>query len=396
MLTSDCQPVLNDASGICFPAPAGCAVDRLSSICTTRAYEKILVNLQTLSLTANPTVVNFMEQMIDLLNDLPPWTVIQAFKPAVTNYYLDENYWQDDPAPTTLGVIRFLIGVPGNKFTVIIPSEAFPEEGLYLPHLHVRLHNNAGPVAVCQEDHAINFTWVDGMTMTLPYSSGCLQPDDDAPRLTIGTWAQDWVVLNGMMDISSIPLPMLTPPLSHISVEDIETLLAGRELLQEVWPLAYGSVQRCYNSVLMQPYDDQGTSSISMNVLHGALISSARDPIQVGDALCHEGSHARMNLAFTLDPLLENSSDETHPSPWRQDLRPLSGLLNGIHAFLNVCKYYQKVMDVTNDIDSTADMYKLQRERVLQAWEYMAPRIKPTSYGAMILNDMEAGIGELQ
>jgi hypothetical protein len=396
MLTSNAEIKLTDASGICFPASAGCAADRMSSICVSMLYDSVLDRLSQLSVTACPTVVHFMEQTLALLQALPPWTRLQAFRPAVANYYLDQSYWQSDPAPSTLGVMRFLFGVPDLEFTAMIPAEAFTAQGLYLPHLHVRLYSDNGPVAVTQQTHSIHFTWTDGVTMTLPCIHGHAAVDTDAPRMAAGLWAQEWMILNGMLDESEPPLSIPVSPLTEVDSQDVETLLAGRELLQDVWPLAYAAVQRCYNAVLLQPYDDSSTSSISMNSLHGALIASARDPVQVGDALCHEGSHARMNLAFILDPLLENTNDEIHPSPWRNDLRPLTGLLNGIHAFLNVCQYYQRVMDTVEDVDGAAEIYEEQRRRVLEAWEYMAPRVKPTTFGALILQDMEAGVRELQ
>lgn len=69
-------------------------------------------------------------------------------------------------------------------------------------------------------------------------------------------------------------------------------------------------------------------------------------PLLQGETLVHEFSHAQLYGLMEEDPLLEGPGDAFYYSPWRRDPRPLSGILLGAHAFLNVARYVLQVAKV--------------------------------------------------
>ena len=149
---------------------------------------------------------------------------------------------------------------------------------------------------------------------------------------------------------------------------------------------------------MLQPLPEAGhVTSVTLGRLQGSLIASLRDPVQVADALCHEGSHTRLGLLLHLDPLLQDDGAAVHPSPWRQDPRPLKGLLNGVHAFVNVCEFYRRRALKEPTLAAAADdVRELQRARVLQAWDYLEARADPTTLGQFVMDDLAAAVEALR
>jgi HEXXH motif-containing protein len=126
------------------------------------------------------------------------------------------------------------------------------------------------------------------------------------------------------------------------------------------------------------------------------LIASANNAIQIADAFCHEGSHARLALYLMLDPLLNNDPSSLYPSPWRKDERPLSGILNGVHAFVNVCEFYRRLAKHDNESSNYAKhMFLEQRSKILVASDLLFSVAKPTPMGRLFLTDLQAAVSRL-
>ena len=67
-----------------------------------------------------------------------------------------------------------------------------------------------------------------------------------------------------------------------------------------------------------------------------------------GESLVHEGDHSFFYALETFYSFwIENSNfhEEIHFSPWRDDPRPLDGILRGLSAFTRVCMYYSTLFD---------------------------------------------------
>ncbi|MCX5090869.1 HEXXH motif domain-containing protein [Streptomyces sp. NBC_00365] len=78
----------------------------------------------------------------------------------------------------------------------------------------------------------------------------------------------------------------------------------------------------------------------------GCLLLSEPDededvlPAQLGVAVLHEFRHTLLNALIFLTPLFEES-DELLYAPWRDDPRPLGGLVHGAYAFSGVARYWR-------------------------------------------------------
>ena len=86
--------------------------------------------------------------------------------------------------------------------------------------------------------------------------------------------------------------------------------------------------------------------SFSDNATPGCLYVGIRsdgdliDPYLLADSIIHEHRHQKLYLLQRLVPMLEADSPLVK-SPWRDDLRPPSGLLHAIFVFVHLLEFWQ-------------------------------------------------------
>lgn len=85
--------------------------------------------------------------------------------------------------------------------------------------------------------------------------------------------------------------------------------------------------------------------SFSDNSVPGALYVSIRqgtgfiDPYNLADSIIHEHRHQKLYLLQRVVPLVEVDTPFV-PSPWREDLRPPSGLLHAVFVFTHLLEFW--------------------------------------------------------
>ena len=88
--------------------------------------------------------------------------------------------------------------------------------------------------------------------------------------------------------------------------------------------------------------------SFSDNVVPGALYVSVMqrakliDAYDLADSLLHEYRHQKLYLLERLSPVVESTNRKV-VSPWRQDLRPPSGLFHAVFVFVELRRFWKHV-----------------------------------------------------
>ncbi|MFJ3645839.1 HEXXH motif domain-containing protein [Streptomyces murinus] len=87
-------------------------------------------------------------------------------------------------------------------------------------------------------------------------------------------------------------------------------------------------------------------SSTAGDAFGGVTASRPDDVAQLAATLVHEFQHTKLGGLMHLEPLCEETPDPAPPealfyAPWRDDPRPLGGLLQGIYAFLGVTRFWR-------------------------------------------------------
>lgn len=78
----------------------------------------------------------------------------------------------------------------------------------------------------------------------------------------------------------------------------------------------------------------------------GVVMSEPDDAVQFAVTLVHEFQHIKLGGLLHLAPLYDveegtDADEELFYAPWRDDPRPLSGLLQGVYAFMGVTRFWR-------------------------------------------------------
>jgi len=382
--------VPDDISGLCLPAPCSDSLDilrpRLALELADRA--RMLVAISRRKTKKGSQARRWLDWIENRLRAMDPCQLAICFDPlpAPLDVLNDPDF--KDPRPVldrAISSIRYLIGSPHSAAAAGVP---IPISSCYLPHFHLVLVCEDGPVAVVESRSRVEFAWLDGFALTLPKDIGVEVIEGIRNRFYPVHEVRNVPVLNAVPEVASVFADM-----GLCAAADIGRATArvrdGLDLLRDVWPTAFAAaIRQAKGFVLLE---ERGyTRSHSPNCLLGLVALTADEPATVGDLIIHEMSHIRLNLMRRFDLLWEDCKpDRVHKSPWRQDLRPLWGLILGIHAFLNVAFYYRRLAQ-WREGDKTAHMlYERQTEKVRSAWNTAKPFIRPTDLGERFFTELE-------
>lgn len=222
---------------------------------------------------------------------------------------------------------------------------------LWLPSLGLAGTVGRGEWAVvgveCGPSGAVVFG--DGGSVQMPRDlSAPAEGWSPLPRLDVagadGTAAAVLDHLSPYRDFRSLRAPAeLSPP----EVRRWQCLVARTgELLREDHPAAYRTVADTLRSLV--PVDSPSTLrvvSASVPDAHGAVtMSLPLDPQACAATLVHETWHQLLTAVGNLTPLFVPVRDGPEPvyfAPWRDDPRPLRGLLYGAHAFAGLTSFWR-------------------------------------------------------
>jgi HEXXH motif-containing protein len=216
------------------------------------------------------------------------------------------------PAESALKVAR--LEVRGDKLSIAGPGkarlavtraqlEAMPPEGLSFGAVRVGRSPELAPGMIV-EDKA--WLLMHGVSM-----HGLAHLDDAAKGRFVA------VLRDAIADIAQ------SDPVLLAEMTDLVRVIVPLEN-----PMNYGSVSSSY-----------------VNLRGVICLSHAEDPRLQAETLIHEFSHQKLNQLMTVEPILAGGqSGQVFYSPWRPDARRLRGLLLGAHAFLNVARYYLRMI----------------------------------------------------
>ncbi|MBW4721040.1 aKG-HExxH-type peptide beta-hydroxylase [Saccharothrix obliqua] len=96
------------------------------------------------------------------------------------------------------------------------------------------------------------------------------------------------------------------------------------------------------STITPMPPGPAGTTSATVADAFGCVfLSLAPDPETLAVTLAHETQHTKLVALMDLFPLLEPDTRAVYYAPWREDPRPLAGLLHGTYAHLGVAGFWR-------------------------------------------------------
>jgi HEXXH motif-containing protein len=176
-------------------------------------------------------------------------------------------------------------------------------------------------------------------------------------------------------------------------IEDwIAALTGALALVRVAVPAIADEIELLIERIVPVGYDRERHLSASYAEFVGAVYLSLHpDVLTLAEALIHEHSHNKINMLWTLAPVLENGFTPLYSSPFRPDPRPLHGVLLGVHAFLPVERLYEQLVRVNHPAICRAGIEQRRRtvrERNAAACEMLLLHARPTATGHSVLNEI--------
>jgi uncharacterized protein len=168
------------------------------------------------------------------------------------------------------------------------------------------------------------------------------------------------------------PVRALRAPGIHVALEDIDPyrdchqwqaaprltdaeFAQWQQYFQDAWHEierdhpAYAPALAAGLSVLMPLTAAPEGRDVSATARHafGAVAAALpADPVTLALLLIHEFQHVKLGAVLDLYDLYDPSDDRLFHAPWREDLRPLEGLLQGTYAHLAVTDFWRVRQEV--------------------------------------------------
>ena len=130
------------------------------------------------------------------------------------------------------------------------------------------------------------------------------------------------------------------------------------------------------------------------------ILSWMSDTSVIVEALVHEYHHHKLNALLNLDPIIvEGSPEAIYYSPWRDDPRPLSGILQGIYVFQAVLEFGHKILKT--DIPILQEKRLKQRvytakQQLLTALKVLTTNAKFSLIGQALIEAIEENIDRVE
>lgn len=235
--------------------------------------------------------------------------------------------------------LDFTIAVPVRHGYALLPTLGAAEVTADAPWTTVRVRSAAGEAWI---------TTPDGRVQVAP------DPDRGRPGWCPLRWLRAGrgdselaLALDDLDPYRTYPRPTVPERLPDERAE------RWQELLERTWTLLLRDEPQTATAMrrgLMSfsPVDAgerfRPRSASTGDAFGGVLVSEPDDAVQLAATMVHEFQHSKLSGLLHLAPLYQvdtPQSGERLYAPWRDDPRPLGGLLQGIYAFTGVTRFWR-------------------------------------------------------
>ena len=222
-----------------------------------------------------------------------------------------------------------LAGVP---FSIDVPVR---EGAVYLPALGALLAADGPAVTVRRDGGTVT---ADGARLT---GSPGWQP---LRRITSAADGQELeVVLDDADPFRGSPRLPVAPRLDDGAVRAWEQSLGQAwDILVRQYPGYAGAIGAGLATIvpMVATRPNRGMNATSRESFGAVAITAVNDPLTLAAGILHEFQHSKLNAVLNLLRLYWPDSRKYY-APWRQDPRPVGGLLHGAYAYVGVTDFWR-------------------------------------------------------
>jgi uncharacterized protein len=108
-------------------------------------------------------------------------------------------------------------------------------------------------------------------------------------------------------------------------------------------------------------------SSSSPETFGAIALSEPSDPCMLASTLAHEVQHVKLSALIDLIPLTRPDDGRRFYAPWREDPRPVSGLLQGAYAYVGVSGFWRRQRELDQDLGAQVEYTRWREAAALVA-----------------------------
>jgi uncharacterized protein len=135
-------------------------------------------------------------------------------------------------------------------------------------------------------------------------------------------------------------------------------------------------------------------SATARNAFGAVAVALPASPVTQALLLIHEFQHVKLGAVLDVLDLYDPEDDRLFPAPWRDDLRPLEGLLQGTYAHLAVTDFWRAERNAADGQDAEAADARFVhwRTHTADAIETLAASGSLTPLGVHFIDSMRNSI----
>ena len=136
--------------------------------------------------------------------------------------------------------------------------------------------------------------------------------------------------------------------------------------------------------------DGRDVSATARHAFGAVAVALPADPVTLALLLIHEFQHVKLGAVLDLYDLYDPTDGRLFRAPWRDDLRPLEGLLQGTYAHLAVTDFWRVRQEVTTGAaaEAAGKRFAYWRDHTRDAIETLASSGSLTPLGALFVDEM--------
>jgi HEXXH motif-containing protein len=191
-------------------------------------------------------------------------------------------------------------------------------------------------------------------------------------------------------------VPDLAPRLS--STQAWEAAFRGAwPVLEHHHPVVAAEIAAAVSVIVPRSRPTAGVVSTSSPEAFGAIaMSFPPDPVTCAETLAHEIQHLKLSALLDVVTLTLPDDGRRYYAPWRDDPRPLSGLLQGAYAYLGVSGFWRRQRQFAGSRHRADAEYARWRAAAAQATETLRSSGKLAPAGLDFVSGMARTLGAWQ
>jgi uncharacterized protein len=165
--------------------------------------------------------------------------------------------------------------------------------------------------------------------------------------------------------------PFRMPAASHlVQFTDLDrwgpVFQAAWTLLDRHHPAVAHEVASMIKVIVPLAKPTRGQASSSSPETFGAVaLSDPVDPRTLASTLTHEVQHVKLSALLDVHQLTHPDDDCRFYAPWREDPRPVSGLLQGTYAYLGVTGFWRRQRELETGMDAHVEFARWREAAAL-------------------------------